>query len=73
MTKKEQETIARLHSALAAFVDYYDQAGIGPCRAGNDGKGDESEFDGDERFNVRHGRNALKAAQKAFPFLATRV
>ncbi len=72
MTKTEQNAIARLHSALASFTDYYGQAGIGPCHARDDDK-DEDGFDGDERFNVRWGRRALKRAQKAFSFLPYRT
>lgn len=72
MTKKERTAIRRLHSALAAFTDYYDQAGIGECRARDDDRDDEDGFNGDERFNVRWGRRALIRAQNAFPFLPIR-
>jgi hypothetical protein len=73
LTKSQQDAIDRLHSALASFTDYYDQAGIGPCHERNDDKDDDDGFNGDERFNVRWGRRALKRAQKAFAFLPDRT
>ncbi len=72
MTKAEQNAVAKLYSALAAFTDYYDQAGIGPCHERYDDRESDDGFSGDERFNVRWGRRALKVAQKAFPFLPSR-
>lgn len=51
--------------ALKSFVDYYDQAGIGDCKEGEDDIEDDVfvVFDGDERFNVRQGRAAIAEAQ----------
>jgi hypothetical protein len=62
---------AKLASALGAFVDYYDQVGIGPCRP-KDADDPPDGFDGDEVFNVRYGRRALvefrrQTEQKAKP------
>lgn len=50
-----------LVECLRWFVDYYTQAGIGDCLEENDDV-DCGEFDGDERFNVRHGRAILAKA-----------
>lgn len=52
----------RLRHALQAFVDYYEQAGIGECTEGHDDDNNE-QFSGDERFNVRQGRKALAGDQ----------
>lgn len=54
--------LAQAREALKDFVDYYDQAGIGECPEGNDDRPDD-EFDGDERFNVRKGRKALRGGK----------
>ena len=48
----------RLKWALQQFVDYYDQAGIGDCEEGHDD--DDDGFGGDEHFNVRIARAALR-------------
>lgn len=59
-----------LAEKLKWFVDYYDQAGIGDCEEGNDDEDDGGEFDGDERFNVRHGRQALERYAAALTALS---
>ena len=51
-----------LAEALRVCVDYYTQAGIGACAEGHDDDDDETPFSGDERYNVRHARAALKQA-----------
>ena len=54
-----------LLEACQAFVDYYDQEGIGACLQGHDDEESENEndgFDGDERFNVRQARAAIAKA-----------
>jgi hypothetical protein len=56
------EVNAQLLAALKSFVDYYDQAGIGPCDEGQDDEDCGDCFDGDERFNVRQGRAAIRRA-----------
>lgn len=43
---------------LGAFVDYYTQAGIGDAAE----QDEDGQFDGDERFNVRHARAAISKA-----------
>jgi hypothetical protein len=45
-----------LRTATEAFVDYYTQAGIGDAKDTEDG----GQFYGDERFNVRLGREVLE-------------
>jgi hypothetical protein len=60
-----REENKRLAHALKQFVDYYDQAGIGDCEEGHDDDDDDDCFDGDERFNVRHARAALRTAQES--------
>lgn len=56
-----------LVSALRMFVDYYTQAGIGDCTQDDEDAADngdrDDEFDGDEIFNVRFGREALRLAK----------
>jgi len=50
-------------SALRAFVDYYDQAGM-PDRLTSRVEDDPPDgFDGDEVFNVRWGRKVLRRAE----------
>jgi len=57
-----REAAAPLVDALQDFLGYYDEAGIGDCLAGHDDDDHDDEgFDGDERFNVRHARQALAA------------
>ena len=51
-----------LAEALGNFVDYYTQAGIGACEEGHDDDEDEAPFSGDERYNVRQARAALRKA-----------
>lgn len=52
----KDKAIAALRHALQAFVDYYEQAGIGDAKETDC---DEGRFDNDERFNVRWGRKVL--------------
>jgi len=49
----------KLRYALQAFVDYYEQAGIGEADPDDPGDG----FDGDECFNVRLARAAVAASE----------
>jgi hypothetical protein len=49
-----------LLTALEAFVDYYDQAGITTDHVADD---EDSQFDGDEKFNVRQARVAIARAR----------
>lgn len=44
--------------ALDRFIRYYDQSGIGACTEEDEGN-PPAGFDGDEVFNVRHGRETL--------------
>lgn len=53
-----------LLEALRTLVDYYDQAGIGPCREGRDDVDADDGFSGDERCNVRWARKAILRATK---------
>ena len=58
-----------LLAACETFVDYYDQAGIGPCREDHDDDADNEELgvsvcDPDERFYVRLGREAIAKARR---------
>lgn len=74
LTKRHSEVAAErdslrarcnaLEVALRAFVDYYDQAGIGDALETDD---DEGLFDGDEKFNVRQGREALAEGESRVP------
>ncbi len=59
----DDRLIAALICALRGFVDYYDQGGIGPCHPADDDDPPDG-FDGDEVFNVRQGRAALRLARK---------
>lgn len=52
-----------LTTATEAFVDYYTQAGIGDA----EDKDDDGQFDGDERFNVRLGREVLANVKRSSP------
>lgn len=57
----------KLLHALEAFVDYYTQAGIGDCTEADEEEADNGDrddgFDGDEIFNVRQGRAAIRMAK----------
>lgn len=55
-----------LLEACKAFVDYYEQAGIGDCQEGHDDESGDG-FNGDERFNVRVARAALDKAEGRKP------
>ena len=59
---KAEKAAPTLAEALRNFVDYYTQAGIGGCADGHDDDDDDGPFSGDERYNVRHARAALKLA-----------
>ena len=56
--------VLALLSAARAFRDFYRQAGIGPCREGEDDADDGTIFSPDERFNVRQADGAIKAFEE---------
>lgn len=58
---RAQKLIEELRYALNSFVRYYEQSGM-PLNAKDDGSC--NEWDGDEIFNVKQGRRAIKKAEK---------